>query len=804
MAQGIGMAMAGPAGGRVALIREDILQHFPDLFGTKGVNGRAVNVEEAIATLTRELEPEIAAALSARRALLQSPAPVGERYAWPKWDATFEDPVTGRLWTFRQIVQGLIDNFLGRESAWRWRLNDEVPIPADAHPLANPGLELTGPWHPLDMAFNALNSPAPMNMPDFEDASPPHFRPHGTPTSEPLGIFAAMRNAREILEGRWAGRPYEVTKKGRLRTYTLHRPPAEWPTRFARPPGLHVRYDHITVDGQPVPGMIPITLLWGLNNYGALRRAGTGLYYYIPKIQSPQEALIVEKLLTRLEGLVGVRAGSIKIKVLYEEANAGRFLPVIAWVLRRRLLGSNVGRWDYLASLIEMWKDDPQAVFPDPQSIGMATPNMIAYQRYNALMMLMAGMKNGELSQGAPIGGMAAVMIYQPSDPYGRSKYNPLALRAIVVDKLRERLLGLIFVPEGPLPPAPQPTLEDILAGRVKGRLYDAYRQSWVASPEPAYVAAGNGPLRAPVGELQAILDAPLETVEVQGSPVPTVGSGLSHAERRLLQSCGLLNPQGKITPWVLALDMFHTPETLFTPQLWSRIYGVPKGEITIEHIQHAFYMAANYGFQILNGNFAAAIDDYELRLRFMNDLATYRIDVSWLWSLLHHRAAITRDGYLKRPALTEDGVVPAANAYEVKAGTPFTPALFEKLWDYHNEWTAAFFAELDRRGDPGRFDRAKAPIIMDLLKRQLLSPRYIQHSARVLFLVGQATAGQRAEILEAIFDLSREEIVRRVRAGTLSETALAAHDYVYDIFPALPRAHAPAARPEGQAATSS
>ena len=115
-----------------------------------------------------------------------------------------------------------------------------------------------------------------------------------------------------------------------------------------------------------------------------------------------------------------------KIKVLYEEGNAGRFLPVNAWVWRRRLLGTNVGRWDYLASLIEMWKDDPQGVFPDPQSIGMASPNMIAYQRYNALMMLMAGMKNGKLSQGAPIGGMAAVMIYQPSDPYGRSQYNPV------------------------------------------------------------------------------------------------------------------------------------------------------------------------------------------------------------------------------------------------------------------------------------------------------------------------------------------------------------------------------------------
>ena len=193
--------------------------------------------------------------------------------------------------------------------------------------------------------------------------------------------------------------------------------------------------------------------------------------------------------------------------------------------------------------------------------------------------------------------------------------------------------------------------------------------------------------------------------------------------------------------------------------------------------------MAANYGFQILNGNFAAAIDDYELKLRFMNDLATYRIDVSWLWSLVHHQAAITKDGYLQRQTLTEDGVVLAASASAVKAGTRFTRELFEKVWDYHNEWTAEFFAELDRRGDPGRFDRAKAPIIMELLKRQLLSPRYIQHSARVLFVVGQANQQERAQILEAIFDLSREEVVKRVQANTLNKNALAAYDYVYDIF---------------------
>src|SRR5437773_5919259 len=504
-----------------AMIREDILQKFPDLFGTKKVNGREVHVEQAIAELARELGPAIAAALTARRALLGSPAPVSKKYAWPKWDDTFEDPVTGQLWTFRQIVQGLIDNFLGRDSEWRWRLNDEVPIPDDAHPLTNPGLELTGPWHPLDMAFNALNSPAPMNMPDFEDASPPHFQPDGTPRNQPVGIFAAMQNAKDIFEGRWTNRPYEVVKKGQPRAYKINRPPAQWPIRFVRPPGIHVRFDHMTVDGEPVPGVIPIALLWALNNYGSLTRSGTGVYYYIPKIQTPQEALIVEKLLARLESLIGVQTGAFKIKVLYEEGNAGRFLPAIAWVLRRRLLGTNVGRWDYLASLIEMWKDDAQGVFPDPQSIGMASPNMIAYQRYNALMMLMAGMNNGELENAAPIGGMAAVMIYQQGDPYGRSRYNPLALRAMVIDKLRERMLGLIFVPEPPLSPGEQPTLEDILAQRVKGRLYDAYRQSWVASPERDYVATGNGPLRTPVAQLQAMVDAPTLTVKVKNHDVP-------------------------------------------------------------------------------------------------------------------------------------------------------------------------------------------------------------------------------------------------------------------------------------------
>ncbi len=762
------------------MIRQDILQAFPGLFGKQRVNGRELDVDETITRLSREIDPAIAAALAARRAILQSPAPVAEKYAWPRWDESFEDPISGRTWTFRQVVQGLVDNFQGRESPWRWRLNDEVAIPEHVHPSRNPGLELTGPWAPLDMAFNALNSPAPMNMPDFEDASPPHFHPEGAPASEPVGVFAAMQNAKDIFAGKWTGRPYQVVKKGKTRSYQIDRPPAQWPTRLARPPSIHLRYDHVTVDGRPAPGLVVITVLWTLNNFDALRAAGSGVYFYIPKMQTPREALIVERLLSRIEELIGVPAGTIKVKMLYEEGMAGRYLTAIAWTFRRRLLGTNVGRWDYLGSLIEMWKDDPRGVFPDPQSVGMATPNMIAYQRYNALLMLMGGLKGGELTNASPIGGMAAVMIYQKGDPYGRSRYNPLALRAMVVDKLRERLLGLVFVPE--VAAAARPTLDDILAGRARGRLYDCYRQSWVASPEVEYVAAGNGPLQARLADLQALIDRPLETVDANGKAVPTIGSGLSPAERELLQSRGVLDAAGRITPSLVTRESLDAPEKLLSAELWEAIYRPPTGEVTIEHVQHSFYMAANYGFQILNGNFAAAIDDYELKLRFMNDLATYRIYVSWLWSLAHHQAPITRDGHLLRQELTEDGVVLGKKAEPVKAGARFDRALFEKVFAYHDEWTAAFFAEQDRGGAPGRFDRAKAPVIMALLKRQLLSPRYVQHSARVLFIIGQARPALHGQILEAIFDLSREEVVRRVQAGTMDRAALEAHDYALDL----------------------
>ena len=80
-----------------------------------------------------------------------------------------------------------------------------------------------------------------------------------------------------------------------------------------------------------------------------------------------------------------------------------------------------------------------------------------------------------------------------------------------------------------------------------------------------------------------------------------------------------------------------------------------------------------------------------------------------------------------------------------------------------------------------------------------MLSPRYIQHSARVLFELGKANQQERAQILDAVFDLSRDEVVRRVHAGKMDKIALQAHDYIFDIFPAAEEQQRPVAASGGQ-----
>lgn len=802
------------------VIKKEIYENYKDLFGEKVINGKIVSVEGLIEELTKEFSDEIRRVIGKRRKLLESKDPVAVKGAFPSWDEVFED-ADGNKWTFREIVQGMIDNFLGRDSPFRWRLNDKVPIPPDAHPLKNPGLEITGPWYPLSRAYHQVNADVAAAMEDEEDASPAWYIPYASGKTV-ADVWEGRKNVKLFLSGKAPDPYYEKGK-----TYTIKKPRDKWPTIFHRLPGLHlVDYD-ITLDGKPVPSIIVSAVIYTLNNYNSLKAAGSGVYFYLPKTQTPEEALIIEKILRRIEEKLGLQIGTIKLAILYEEVNAGRYFPVILWIFRERLVKSNNGRWDYLGSFIEMWLQE--RVLPDPQNITMTSPNMMAYQKYNALMMLMAGAKNGE-ADAAPVGGMAAVMLYPQTDPFQRYRYNARALRSIKLDKLRERLIGLIFFAEEKV--NGKVTLDNILTGKVKGRLYDMFRQSWVATKEEAYVEAGNKPLRASLEELQRMINAPVEYITVENETLPTVDSGLTPQERALFVKLGLIDENGKITPWVITKDMIETPEKLFNnPELWGGkdlwhdLYDVPEGDITPEHVQHAFYMAANYGFQLLNGNLAAAIDDYELKQRFMNDLATYRIFTSWLWSLINRDAVITKDGYLKAPKLTKDGVIPAENAIKVSKGTKVKD-IFEDLWKLHFQWTYEFYKEQDMRAsrtivekfgkkdeslveevykvltkaynagpfremsakeaaeriakllnvNPAeveeeiiklapRFDRAMAPVIMEILMKEMLYPKYIMNSGKLLFVLSPLDPETRLKVMDSIFSF-REMVEDKVKRG--------------------------------------
>ncbi|MDG6905913.1 MAG: malate synthase, partial [Nitrososphaerota archaeon] len=482
-----------------ALVRDDVAKMFPELFGTREIANRKLNVEELIGLLQTELGSDLEKVLAERHRLLEAKIPTREKYTLPKWDDAYEDPVSGKFRTFREITQGLIDNFLGDNTGLAWRLNDDSPVPDVAHPLKNPGLELTGPWHPLDMAIKQINADVSATMgPDDEDAAPADYVPSGISKNQPVGLFASRNNERLLSAG--VACEVTVTKKGESKKYRIEKPRDEWPTSFHRVPGIHLRTTFVSVNGEPACATIVDYVIHALNDYGSLTRAGKGLYYYQPKIQRASEALIVGKIVWKLEQLLGAtKPGTIiKFKALYEEGSLGVNLPVVMWMWRYWLIGTNVGRWDYTGALIEMWKDE--RVLPDPQNgslMGMVAPHMMAYQKYNALINLMAGMKDGKLTTGAPVGGMAAVMLYPEGDPYGRNRHNPVTLRAMKMDKLRERLIGLIFVPEKRLEQG-QVTLRDIIDGRVRGKLHDTWRQSWVATPDKDYVAAGNGPMRIP------------------------------------------------------------------------------------------------------------------------------------------------------------------------------------------------------------------------------------------------------------------------------------------------------------------
>ena len=569
-------------------IRPDIRDQYQSLFGAKTLNGRTLVVEDLITQLTQEIREELPRLLAERHAFQKNVERRETRYEFLRPGTEVADP-DGNTTTVGAIRQGMLDGFFGRTTSEAWRLNPTVPSPADA---MRPGLEGTGPAIDLGMAMSALNTGAASWMWDWEDA--------GGDYKDQL--YRAWQNLADLLAHKWDGKPFvHPTKKNR--SYAIEATPDKWPTIFHRVPGLHLRNRQISLDEEPVPAMIPALVIHTLNNYESQKKNGSGIYFYVPKIETWQEARLVGTLLKRLEELVGLRRGSLKIKMLNERAEYALQQEAIMWVLRENLIGPNVGRWDYISSREEMFRHDPTMVIPDPNTVVMTEPSMSYYTMRNALLALLAG--------GMPIGGMAAQM-QNPGAPENDAK----ALRDIWFDKLRERLTGLF---------------------RINGKLHDTYRQSWVATIAKDYVDAGREPLVTDVESLQDVVEK------------------LRPDEKKRLEDLGLLE-DGTIHPLELA-ESDLTPDKLFSDAARQRLLARPQGPTTEDGLRYAMYMATEFMYQQLQGNNAAAIYDPRTGLRFMNDLATYEIFWHFLYLAVLHGVELTAAGKMSKKG---DRVTPA------------------------------------------------------------------------------------------------------------------------------------------------
>ena len=255
------------------------------------------------------------------------------------------------------------------------------------------------------MMINALNSGARVYMCDFEDACSPTW----------ANLIEGQRNLRDAVRRTIALETAE-------RRYALN---AETATLVVRPRGWHLEERHLTVDGRPVSASLFDFGLAFFHNATELLARGSGPYFYLPKLESSDEARLWARTFALAEDELGVPPGSIRCTVLVETILAAFEMDAILYELRDYGCALNAGRWDYIFSAIKKLG----AVLPDRAQVTMAVPFM---QPYTDLLVSSCHRRGAHA-----IGGMAA-FIPSRRDPV----VNDLALAKVREDKLRESGAG--------------------------------------------------------------------------------------------------------------------------------------------------------------------------------------------------------------------------------------------------------------------------------------------------------------------------------------------------------------------------
>jgi malate synthase len=207
--------------------------------------------------------------------------------------------------------------------------------------------------------------------------------------------------------------------------------------------GLHLSQSGIFADGSLTSAsLFDVALLAFRLDYDRLRHP---LCIYIPKSESAEEALWWKALFDSIIQAKGWKPGSIRAMALVEAHPLPYQMEEFLFNLREYLVGLNLGRWDYMASLIHFNLNDPEWLLPDRNTIPLDVP---FFQTVRTLLPDVCH-KHGALA----IGGMTALY---PSreDP----ELNARALAVLERDKRNESSCLMDGSTNARISPTPTPT----------------------------------------------------------------------------------------------------------------------------------------------------------------------------------------------------------------------------------------------------------------------------------------------------------------------------------------------------------
>jgi malate synthase len=266
--------------------------------------------------------------------------------------------------------------------------------------------QMTGPADDGELVVKMLNSGAPGVMLDLED-SVANAWPN------------IMRGAANIVAALRGELTYSDKKRDREVSIKESKT-----VIFTRPRGLHLEQAGVIKGERTSGALFDVALVAYQVDPTKLRHP---LSIYIPKSESAEEALWWRDLFRAISEARGWPADYIKCMALVEAHPLAYQMEEFAYNLRQHMMGLNLGRWDYMASLIDFTLSDPAWVLPDRNTI----PHDVAFFQAVREVMPEVCHKRGMLA----IGGMTALY---PSreDP----ELNARALQVLEQDKKNEAM----------------------------------------------------------------------------------------------------------------------------------------------------------------------------------------------------------------------------------------------------------------------------------------------------------------------------------------------------------------------------